>query len=1256
MKDIEDIYPLSPLQESLLLHILAAPESRVGFEQTTFSLSGGLRVPEMERAWQWAVDRHAILRTLFLAQAARKPLQVVRRSVDLEIERQDWSALAPAEQAERLRAVLRESEARGFDPAVAPLMRLALIRLSADTWQLVWSYSHLLLDGWGRMMLLAEVFAAYQAFCRGEEPSLGPSRPFSEYIRWLQKQDRAAAGAFWRDLLAGAGEPTPLRLDLLPRGGEGGDFMERVLTEEATRDLESFGRRHRLTLNTLVQGAWALLLSRYSGREDVLFGATVSGRPTDLPGVESILGVFINNLPVRVRVVPGARPADWLQELQGRLATLRMFEFCSPSEIQEWSGIPPGQRLFETLVLFQNYPLGQVGRETASSGLAIQDYQFRLETGYPVTLVVGPGSQLLLRLYVHRERVDGAAARQMLDHVTNLLAGLAAEAAPSLAAVPLLGAEELRRSVVTGPQAPAATAATADELFAAQVRRRPEALAILAGEESLTREELARRAGEVAARLRELGGAPGDRVAVRLEGSAAGAGALLGALAAGAACVPVSPAWPADVLDAVLRTERIAFAVGLSPQVPWEIVRTGVPAAPGTPGTALVACPPEPSGDRPQGLEIGHGELVALLGSLAEQLRIGEGDLLAIAPPLPPDVAALALLLPLLSGGGLACGAAEAEAGLLWAAPSRLLERLRSGALVPPRRLVAVGESLTQGLAEALRAGASSLWHLFGGWRTGGVFCLRPLPPDATAPAIAGPLAGARLHLLDAALQPVPAGVPGILYVEDQATSGEALVRTPFRGYLLAGGGIGLLGETGSERHLLRGEAEAVLRGHPAVLEATVVLREDGPEPQTWAYVASDPGTPEVLDELRARLRRSLPPAALPAGILLLDSLPASPVTGEIDPAALPAPGEMTDVARQSGRPPRTAAELRLVRIWEDLFGIRPIGIRDSFFELGGHSLLAVRLMHEIRQRLGCELPLSTLLRAPTVELLARVLAESSDAPWSPLVELRTGGSKPAFFCVHAAGGSVLSYADLADLLGAERPFYGLQACGQEEGQEPLRRLEEIAALYVEAIRGVQPRGPYHLGGWSFGGLVAYEMARQLSAAGDEIGLLALLDAGAGHRAWGDPGEMDHAELLAAFLRWLLPLSVDDLRRQGGPEEQEIYAVRQLQREGVFPPDMDLARGRRLLEVYKAHAEASRHYTFRPFPGRITLLRSRDGLAAAGVAEPSLGWEGLAEQGLAIREVTGPHKDLVRRPHVEKLAHVLRECLEEAGAAHPLPR
>jgi thioesterase domain-containing protein/acyl carrier protein len=402
---------------------------------------------------------------------------------------------------------------------------------------------------------------------------------------------------------------------------------------------------------------------------------------------------------------------------------------------------------------------------------------------------------------------------------------------------------------------------------------------------------------------------------------------------------------------------------------------------------------------------------------------------------------------------------------------------------------------------------------------------------------------------------------------------------------------------------------------------------------------------------LRSFMKAKLPEYMIPSAFVFLESLPLTP-NGKLDRRALPAPRRTRAESKNDFVAPRDITELQLCRIWEELLGVEPVDVRDNFFELGGHSLLAVRLIARVEQATGRTIPLSTLFTAPTVESLADVLRGlEKNTARSPLVAIQPHGTLKPFFCIHAAGGNVFSYVHLAQRLGREQPFYGLEARGADGEQEPLTRVEEMAAAYVEAIRAVEPRGPYLLGGWSLGGVIAFEMARQLQAHGEAVNRLVLFDSVA-------PGfvkrleEDDDLALLAGFAAHL-GLSFNgaapppDNFPRLGLTGQLAYLLEQLKHAKTLPPDFDEEHFRRLLHVYGNNVRAVKSYLPEPLPVPTVLLCSEQtSTDEIATADPTLGWRLLTTEKLTLEVVAGDHFSMLREPHVSLLAVRLKEILD----------
>lgn len=445
-RTIEAIYPLSPMQRGMVFHTMYAPGAGAYLEQLTCAVEGLLDVRSFVRAWQRVFDRHPVLRTRFLWTDRGEPLQLVRRQLRLPLVQHDWRGVSLADREQRLDALRRADLEQGFDLAGAPLTRLTLIQAEDHFHYLIWSFHHALLDRWSIGLVLREVHELYEAFARGLEPALKPAAPYQDYVRWLLAQDRHRAEAFWRPMLKGFGSPTVLG------AATGGDTAARAprfdrqeirLPEAVTAALDGFVRAHRLTLNTLVQGAWALVLSRESGREDVVHGATVSTRPAGVPGAADMVGCLLNTLPVRVRVTGEEPVLPWLRRLQAQLLELREYEYSSLIDVQGWSEVSRGQPLFESIVVFENIPVPDAPRVEGGVGLRpIGCNQPR--TGYPLTIIGVPGPELTLGIIHDAGRFEAPAAAGLLRRLAVYLEWIAAAPDRPLSALPVIGGEARR--------------------------------------------------------------------------------------------------------------------------------------------------------------------------------------------------------------------------------------------------------------------------------------------------------------------------------------------------------------------------------------------------------------------------------------------------------------------------------------------------------------------------------------------------------------------------------------------------------------------------------------------------------------------------------------------------------------------------------------------------------------------------------------------------------------------------------------------
>ncbi|MEH2381360.1 MAG: amino acid adenylation domain-containing protein [Nostoc sp.] len=568
-KDIESIYPLSPTQEGILFHTLYESESTIYFEQFQLTIHGNLDPGIFERAWQLLVERYSALRTLFVWKNRKQSVQVVRKQVNLPWSNLDWRMFPQQEQEIRLNSFLDSDRKQGFELDKAPLMRFVLIRVADETYEFVWSFHHLLIDGWSWPIIFKELFALYESIQNEQQLYLAPSRPYRDYINWLQQQDLAGAKVFWQQNLEDFTAPTPLiverSLGQSSHQQQDIDVRSQHLSAETTTTLKSFAQQHHLTLATLVQAAWGLLLSRYSGESDVVFGTTVSGRPASLSGVESMVGLFINTLPARVKIPEKTDLLTWLGLLQQKYIEREQYSYTPLVDIQAVSEVPRTQLLFESLVVFENYPVN-VTLQQLPGNLKIGELQDRGQTNYPLTVVAIPGEEMTVKICYDRDRFDADIIDRMAGHFLTLLEGITANPHRTAGELPLLTPVEQDLLLVewnaTSPAHPINRCI--HQLFEEQVEKTPQALAVVYENQTLTYEELNQQANQIAHYLQRFGVKPDVPVGICVERSLAAAIAILGTLKAGGVCVPLDPTYP---------PERLAFMLNDS-QAPVVLTQT----------------------------------------------------------------------------------------------------------------------------------------------------------------------------------------------------------------------------------------------------------------------------------------------------------------------------------------------------------------------------------------------------------------------------------------------------------------------------------------------------------------------------------------------------------------------------------------------------------------------------------------------------------------------------------------------------------
>jgi surfactin family lipopeptide synthetase C len=1323
MGKVIDSYPLSPLQEGMLFNALFAPHSGVDITQIICRMHHPLKVPAFQRAWNGVVARHAILRTAFRWEGLGEPLQDVYDEAELEFAVRDVRGLAGAEQNERLEAHLRDDRHRGFDISVPPLIRVAVFLISDVESILVWPLHHLLLDAYSCAMILKEVFTVYEASLEGTVVAFETPLPYRAYIDWLQKQDAEAAERFWRELLKGFTTPVSISVahdpQKLSRAKQSYGKREIALPAGIKGFLKPFAKQNGFTLYTCFQAAWSIILSRYSGAKDVVFASVRGCRGVPIEGADSIIGMFINTLPVRAQIDEKKPLIAFLKELRAQHIATRAFEHSPLAKIQRWSDVAPGMPLFESLMNYESRPWDAL-LDSFGGNFPKREWDVRHQTNIPIGLDIYEEPETRIVVDYDRGLFDDAAMEAMLGHYGTLLEAMASNPERAVGTLPMLTEHERRLILVEWNETEAdyPRDATIHGRFEAQAAKTPDAGAVVLAGAALTYRELNNRANKLAHRLRTLGIGSDTPVAVCMNRSPDLIVALVGILKAGGAYVPLDPAYPQERLAfmledtgaPVLITEDRIARIILDQRSHVILMDTGWDEIAGEPdGNPGIGVGPDnlayiiyTSGSTglPKGVCCRHESVLNLFADFDRRRPISPGERCSVWTSVSFDVSVYEIFTALVAGGTL-CIASD-DVRFDSAAFAEWLDSQRiSSAYVPPlmlgdlaawiekhpgalslRRLLVGVEPINERLLAAIIENVPGLVIINGYGPTETTICstLYTVHPESTGDRntpIGRPVQNSRIYLLDGELRPVPVGVAGELHIGGtglargylkrpeltaerfiadplSGIAGSRLYRTGDMARYLEDGNIEFIGRADYQVKIRGfrvepGEIEFILRQHDSVRDAVVLAKSDrSGSKRLVAYIVTADGAAPPASALRDFLKEKLPDYMVPTAFVSMDSFPLTP-NGKLDRSALPEP-EITRADIQSTYvAPRDEVEMRLSQIWEKVIGIKPIGVTDNFFDLGGHSLLAVRLFAEITRSFGTSIPLAALFQSPTIEAIAdRIRGEGFLQSGESLVAIQPAGTKPPLFFVHAYGGGVFFYRELAERLGADQPFYGLQSAGLD-GKRPLQSgVEEMAAYYVKEIRRIQPKGPYYIGGRCLGAYVALEMANQLHERGERIGMLAILDS-----YWKPGAPLSRAQGVMLHLR--------NLSTRGFKEKLSyirVYSGYRLIKTMIWLTKITSSLCFRLgrpvpgflrdfyINVYipRMHERAERKYAPRVYPGPITFFQA----TAEVERDPRIFWGRLTSEGIEIIMVPATHKDILVEPNVEVLAEKMKQALEKA--------
>ncbi|MCM6773181.1 amino acid adenylation domain-containing protein [Nocardia sp. CDC159] len=1026
-----DVWPLTPLQSGLLFHSLSADGDFDAYQmQLVFGLSGQVDTDRMRAAGQALLDRYPNLRVALLGDANGDPVQLVLDGIELpwvEIDLRDDD-----DRDEAYERLLRADRRTRFDSLVPPLLRLTLVRMGPERSELILTAHHVLFDGWSLPLVMQDLIRLYGSY--GDATVLPRPRAYRDFLGWLGRQDRSESARAWAEELDGIDAPTHIAPAAAGRRQVSGVEHAAVpLTSEDARALSRRAAELGVTVNTLVQGMWGLLLSALTGRSDVVFGATVSGRPPAVRGVDSMVGLFVNTVPVRVRCSPAVPFAQVVRRLQERQAALLDHHHHPLAEIHRALGM---NTLFDTLVAFESYPVDRAGisEANAAAGIAFTGIRPFTATHYPLTLLTAAdGPQVRMLLQYATDVFDPDATEVIARRFAAVIRQVLADPGIRVGAVDALIGDErewvLERFNDTAVGEAVVESATVPELFALRAAADPDAVAVVVDGARWTYRELASRVDALADRLiRDHGVRPESVVAVALPRSAELVVALLAVWRAGAAYLPVDTRYPSARLEFIVAETRPALVVtdgraeavlgdSVSPRlriddVCWD-VDGGNPAVRVLPDQAAYVMYTSGSTGTPKGVVITHRNVADGVRELISRLEVAPGWRMLAGTSINFDVSVFELFTTLCTGGTVemmrdVLVVAERggwRGGVISTVPSVFAELIDREITIEAEAVVFAGEPLPVSLVERARRALPGATVINAYGQTESFYATTHSLRASEDPAgggnvpIGAPLGTVRAYVLGPGLAPAPIGVVGELYVAGTGIgrgyhgrtglTASRFVADPFGGpgeRMYRTGDMARWDRDGRLECVGRGDTQVKVRGfriEPAEVEAVLTEYQDvtqavvtastvrGSDRQLVAYLVPGPGLADALDltALRQFATARLPEFMVPSVFVVLERFPLTP-NGKLDRKALPEPEFRTG----SSGAPRTVDEEILAGLFADVLGLERVGIDDDFFTLGGHSLLATRLANRIRAVMAVEAPIRTIFEAPTVAALAHQL------------------------------------------------------------------------------------------------------------------------------------------------------------------------------------------------------------------------------------------------------------------------------------------
>ncbi|NEU52860.1 non-ribosomal peptide synthetase [Bacillus altitudinis] len=1139
---VQDMYYLSPMQEGMLFHTLHHQEKGFYVEQMDMNVKGTLRSDLLEKSMNIIVERYDIFRTVFLHEKVKRPVQVVLKNRPFQLDIVDIQDLSESEQLERIDRFKQKDQLRGFDLSKDLLMRASVFQTGPSSYRWIWSYHHILLDGWCFGLVVQELFAIYHALLHDIPYRLEPVKPYKEYIQWLEKQDKQASLEYWTQSLAGfEGQSTFKEQRKQTNEHELGE-IEWAMSKEETAALSELALQQNATLSSALQSVWSILLSRYQRSNDVLFGTVVSGRPADLAGVDRMVGLFINVIPRRIQLTDQMTFRSLLSETQQQSLAAEPHQYIPIYDIQAKAG---QQQLIDHIVVFENVPAAKKDEQESLLGFTVEDMNVYEKSNYDLNLLASPGEQLQLKLAFNQRAFDPAFVHKLKDQLTLLIRGTIKHPDQSVHTLTLVTKQEKQRMLEDWN----APELEHDQLYLTKwfehnVRKQPNAVALSAGDHTMTYAELNEQANRLARHLQKNGVNHQTVTAILAERTPELIVSLLAVLKAGATYVPIDPDYPESRIQYMLKdsgathllthssfisqTRSLAFDGTYLFADDQEILlmsSENLPLEAGLDDTAYIMYTSGTTG-QPKGIMTTHSNIARVVKN-TNYLTILETDTLLSLSNSVFDGFTFDVYGALLNGAKLVLPQKETILDM-----GKLTELIKgehiSVMFVPTalfHLLVDEGTDWMRGVRKVLFGGErASVQHVRKAFDVMGkgrllnvygptestVFATyypidEAIPLEAHSIPIGKPLNQTGAYILSEHRQLQPIGMVGELclsgkglakgylnrpdltkqvFIPHPFASGERLYRTGDLAYFREDGLIEYAGRV-DDQVKIRGhrieltEIEANLLMHPGVKQAVLLADHDETNhTRLLAYITCDDAWKGKLDDIKSRLKERLPAYMLPHELIELENLPLTP-NGKVDKRQLPKPE-----APQGNRRvklPANEVEQKLLVMWREVLEREDISTDDHFFELGGHSLKAMSLLSKVSKEFEVQVPIHLLFETPTIEALSHYIQHQDGETAGYLVFNESQTS--TVFALPPLPGYGFIYQEAAKTLDDVR----LIAFDFIETNNRM-------AQYVQHIQHLQPKGPLTLMGYSGGCYLAFELVQALEQVGRTVEKVIMID------------------------------------------------------------------------------------------------------------------------------------------------------------------